>query len=613
MTDVGSIITLTQIAFKCACVAVDAAYKAANLFEDSEALVVRLELERFRLQTWGSNSGLIDNELSPTLRIVHKILVRELKLIEETFTDASKLCERYFIPTHGHGAVTPSPLTDSAQDGSSMHPPQDEVDIQPFLLRMRTSLYNSGVSMQRSSEGKAGAGVGKAANDTKDQRIEPGIWKRVRWGIRDKERFSKHVTELHEHVNVLHQLLSETAQRRCREDNHRIKIIFVERATDIRALDLIRSAIGPEHDVETHAMAERKSISVGGENPGLRSRYSSTVPAGLTLSDLNLPPDYAQKQRLLVRRKTDQGLVLLEKKAYDPSISPADKRILLQRLQRLVMLLASTESPSFRSLRALGSIADVTNYCWWLALEFPASCGPDTPLAEPITLHHLLQPSTKFRPPLERRLQLAVSICGTMSSLFSSGWLHKGLRSANIVFPYLVSSNSIIDTYIIRDPRVGGFEYSRQETESKSINNAEMFTDVAAALYRHPIYHGEGEQEYTMQLDIYSLGLVLVEIALWMPLSSFLDTTDKKGKRIFPAKVESFHREEALKLKELVLSRLEKELAFRAGTVFCDIAKWCLAQGDCSPVELDDENQVHPALEFYNTVCVPLRAVNLAA
>lgn len=52
-------------------------------------------------------------------------------------------------------------------------------------------------------------------------------------------------------------------------------------------------------------------------------------------------------------------------------------------------------------------------------------------------------------------------------------------------------------------------------------------------MYRHPNYQGEAAQGYKVQYDVYSVGLVLVEIALWMPLGSFLEGMRKpvsKGK-----------------------------------------------------------------------------------
>ena len=66
--------------------------------------------------------------------------------------------------------------------------------------------------------------------------------------------------------------------------------------------------------------------------------------------------------------------------------------------------------------------------------DFPVRLDPlpKSLPAELLTLAYLLEPSTKFKPPFEQRLQLPISLCTTLSDLYSSGWLHKSLRSANI-------------------------------------------------------------------------------------------------------------------------------------------------------------------------------------
>lgn len=228
------------------------------------------------------------------------------------------------------------------------------------------------------------------------------------------------------------------------------------------------------------------------------------------------------------------------------------------------MLLGSTQFSAVKTPRALDYLSDNSSSCWWLVLEFPVDIPPSIPMSEPLTLHQLLQPSTKFRPPLEQRIQLAASICGTMYSLYSSGWLHKSLRSANILFPFVDLPNSAVESRTICEPQISGFEYSREETDMESINNALMFSNVAAAMYRHPQYQGRSAQGYRIEFDIYSLGLVLVEIALWTPLSSFLDAVGAKRQARFPSK-ERFRRAEALTLKTMVLDRLEKDFALSTG------------------------------------------------
>ncbi len=596
----GDIIAITQIAYKSACLAVNTASRAIRFFADSESLVVRLELERFRLQAWGIDAGLNRGELPSALLVMHQILCREFDMIKAVFHDADKLRDRYSMLT-----IDSDSSKDDASDESET---SNNEATGAFLERMRKSLRSIGVLKQKNGEEENDDDDGDVSPI--EQRVEPGRWKRMRWGIHDKERFSKHVADLHDHVNILHQLLSETERQRSKQDEERIKIIVVGSAVDASSLELIRSAIATD-DVDIRAMAERKALSEESDSLGseLTSRQDRN-PSRYTLADLVLPNDYSHKQRLLAPMKDDsQHIVLLERKPYEPDIDAAKKNVLFKRVQRLTMLLGSTQSSALKTPNALDYISDTSNFCWWLVLEFPMDIPASMPLSEPLTLHQLLQPGTNFRPPLEQRLQLAASICGTMSSLYSSGWLHKSLRSANVLFPLVELPDSAAESRFICEPYVSGFEYSRQETDEESVNHAMMFSNVAAAIYRHPMYQGESARGYRIEFDIYSLGLVLVEIALWMPLGSFLDVTDASGQKRFPSK-ERFHRAEALTLKTVVLDRLEKEFAFRLGTVYFEVVKWCLTLADL-PLADPDDDPAHPALLFYNNVLAPLQGLKL--
>jgi hypothetical protein len=362
-------------------------------------------------------------------------------------------------------------------------------------------------------------------------------------------------------------------------------------------------------------MAGRKALLE--DKPGTAPAPPTALNA-LTRADVDLPERYSEKQRFLAFGKRRSGqLYLLEKKPFDPDIPHNLKAILFSRVQRLIMLLNSTKTPSFRTPKAIGYIHDPANFCWWLVFDFPMPFDPfpKSLPAEPLTLAYLLEPSTKFKPPLEQRLQLANSLCTTLSDLYSSGWLHKSLRSANIVFPAAVLSKSSISDRLICEPLVSGFEYSRQESEAQTIDRARSSADVAAAIYRHAAYQGEAAQGYRIQFDVYSLGLMLVEVALWVPLRSFLDAKDPSGNGAaagtvkLSSSMKRFHRDEAVVLMKRVLNRLDKEFPFRVGTVYYHAVRWCLTLAD-QPATGDDEDLPRPALEFYNNVVAPLNRLS---
>jgi hypothetical protein len=240
----------------------------------------------------------------------------------------------------------------------------------------------------------------------------------------------------------------------------------------------------------------------------------------------------------------------------------------------------------------------------------------------PISLLDVFADKTHIRPPLEDRISLASSLVNSISALFNSSWLHKSIRSENILFPQVADLNSDLKpaTFNGESLFLTGFEYSRQNTEhslGKPWNK-----DINHAMYRHPFYQGQAPGPYRIQYDIYSIGLVLVEIARWMPLSSFLDVKTTSNANSHPPRLSStmkdFSQADAEELQKRVLYFVDKEMAFRVGTPYCNAVRWCLTHADEKmKIEMQQvlsntglvasaEVDWRPALDFYNNIVVPL-------
>jgi hypothetical protein len=67
-----------------------------------------------------------------------------------------------------------------------------------------------------------------------------------------------------------------------------------------------------------------------------------------------------------------------------------------------------------------------------------------------------------------------------------------------------------------------------------------------------------------------------------------------------------FHQVEALELRRRVMLRVDSELAFRVGTRYCEVVKWCLG---FSQSDFDDEPW-RAGVEFYNNVVIPLEEIS---
>lgn len=588
--DPGSIIALVTIAYKGASIAWDTFRDTLRFPADSEDLVLRLELERFRFQTWAANAGLTEENLSPGLIPIYETVERQLRLIDRLVSDLDQLRCRYGLSAPQTEDVAVEKVTS-------------------FIAKMRKSLRASGIKVEAPN-----ADEFQASDEPRTDRVLPSKMRRIRWGLRDRKRFEDLLLTLEAHVEKLNQLLTETQQRTVRKDNERINILVVGNIQDDKSLQLIREAVQQQSDTSVvRTLVERKAIA---EDTPWSSRSGLSAHSTTRLKDFKLPYGYQSQHRFLATSLTNpEKYVLFEKKTFDVDLSEEQKYILRTRIQRLVLLLSGPRTVNFRTPHAIAFIHDPDNFCWWLVyhwrLDSPSDVDFSSVATQPVSLETLFH--SKLKPSLERRLRLAGNLASTLSELYSSGWLHKGINSDNIVFPQLYSKedkNSLSSLHDISPPFLIGFNYSRQETEAQTIDKSKWVNDIKSSIYRHPAYQGEAAQGYKIHYDIYSFGLVLVEIALWVPLMTFLDAIEGKSRKTessvpLSSKMTYFHRIEALELQRRVQSRADRELAFRVGSTYYGAVNWCLNFADLS-ISGPQEEEWHPALEFYNEVVIPL-------
>ncbi|KAF2791696.1 hypothetical protein K505DRAFT_409080 [Melanomma pulvis-pyrius CBS 109.77] len=577
-------------------------FKAALHFsDDANDLILRLDIEQTRFHLWSRNAGYentgdsLDECLLPVVELVDHIL----KKLTALFEDVEQLRTRYGL------------INDDAEVDESKK-------LQKFLYNLNKALHATRIkttSPLEDDESMAPQAVRRIST-----------LKKMRWGVRDKIRFQELVEAVETHVLKLNQLLNDSQQKKLAEDRARLNAVIVGTIEDVATLQLVRSAalVGIQ-DVPINNLCGRLALS--DRMPSTDSSLSESQ-FSLPLADFPCLDDFRDTSttRMVTRRTSvPDRLILLERKTYPTNVTQEEFSLLSDRIERIVLLLR-VQRGDLRTLRCIGYIHDISGQCWWMAFDYPTTIPRTLSSRVPISLLDLFADKTSIRPPLEARITLAGILASSVSGLFNSSWLHKSIRSENILFPQqtVLKLETIPDVFDTTSPFLTGFEYSRQHME-RSLGKL-CYRDVNRAIYQHPFYQGQAPNPYRIQYDMYSFGLVLVEIARWMPLASFLDNKKPSTASAKPpqplTKMNNFTEASAKELQKRVLYFVDREMAFRVGTPYRDAVRWCLTRADekmksevqqvlGNGVMATAEADWRPALEFYNNVVVPFERLAL--
>jgi serine/threonine protein kinase len=262
------------------------------------------------------------------------------------------------------------------------------------------------------------------------------------------------------------------------------------------------------------------------------------------------------------------------------TFTPEEIEILERRVQELTALLREPERPTSLPLpMCYGYLKeDPTDFA--LVYSLPAHADP---LERPKSLYSLFPQNTesvkvpgqvRVLPDLAVRYRLARTLAEGLLVLHSIRWLHKAFNSGNILL--FVGPSGLEVT----KPMLSGFGLGRSASHEQQTIDLRGFKSKFA-LYQHPELRCETHRRYEARHDIYSLGMVLVEIAFWQNLHLFT----KDG-------------QDAEDFRQMIISLCHKSLGHRMGKRYCSVVLNCIdnddcwttaeANGDSSPASLDN-------------------------
>ena len=176
-------------------------------------------------------------------------------------------------------------------------------------------------------------------------------------------------------------------------------------------------------------------------------------------------------------------------------------------------------------------------------------------------LQHSADHVSNNMPCLEDRLRLAFRLALSLLHIHAKGVSHRNINSSNVVF---VDDNPSTDPSTmpwkdgaIRRPFLTSFDTSAEDT------HAEHQESFISRIYRHPMAESGRRSVYKPAYDIYSLGLILLEVGLWMPIHQLWKT--KYSYQIFKTRLQAIYA---------------KKLAGKCGNRYMRVVEYCLSAAD---------------------------------
>ncbi|KAK1831001.1 hypothetical protein QBC39DRAFT_99206 [Podospora conica] len=194
-----------------------------------------------------------------------------------------------------------------------------------------------------------------------------------------------------------------------------------------------------------------------------------------------------------------------EVRQYNPqTMLKKEHATITTRIKHLTKLLGEAKAAAaFRSLQCIGYFETPSRYRYTLLFSIPEDLRPDfISLNQLIGNHPIL--STDFRRRLARSLTQAVH------EWHRHDLVHRDINSHRI---YFFGING--DPGYSEDPFLQGFEF-----DDSSVDRALVGPEFDA--YRHPERGVRTRKMHNQKHDIYSLGIVLLEIGLWRNVRSLL-------------------------------------------------------------------------------------------
>lgn len=246
----------------------------------------------------------------------------------------------------------------------------------------------------------------------------------------------------------------------------------------------------------------------------------------------------------------------------------------LQRYEDLVLAFQSSQPNAVdacaRRMKIVGWFKDPRRLRYVFVYEVPdpplgihiQSKGSSMPHSLFSYLQHGADSDSSNMPSLEDRYRLAFSLASTVLHLHAKGLTHRNINSSNVIF---FTEDGPLDSHddktwklgVIRHPFMTSFDQCNEDAPNQ---HEEPFI---SSIYRHPRVERGQRSSYKSAHDYYSLGLILLEIGLWMPIHKLWKP--KYARSDFKSRMQSVYI---------------KKLAAKCGSTYMRVVDYCLRSAD---------------------------------
>jgi hypothetical protein len=570
---------------------------ALHLGKHAGYLRCALLLEENELLSWAKYSGLSEDNLDR--RLNHALIDETLGNLFKLLSDLDSLKKRYKLdinfdePTGGGPAAAASDLTTA---GLSFYD-QGSLRIERERILKRNKILQKNV----------------------------GLHKKFWFAVVDKGAFEGLLRQVHMLVDGLRSLLNDAQQAALRDDVLLLRLQNISTATKLNQLESLLRAfeIEPRSGSQEVILTRLKTINVMGEDRSGDEDLQDFVKHVPSMSQSSLQPIFIDNftkevpigtSGLQAMRSYNGIPVYVEWKRYDWAVRMEEsKKKALNSISNLALLLSAPKTPKFRTLHCMGLLTEEGLQRCQFVYTWPEGCDPHV---KPKSLQEYL--SGSYIPSLTDRIRLAQQLAGSVFLFHSANWLHKAFCSSNVLFfPERTDSDRSL-----HNPFIVGFEYSRPDVDGQPSEKPER--DPNFDIYRHPAYLESDTAHFHKVFDIYSLGLVLFEIAKWRPLkTTFIqlafDTHLKQNKIATKSLTEEEKNDLGRTLWDdyslgniqnmrfnLTDAKSKKgqpaDVEFRAGSIMNEVIQWCLGNQIEGFIVGDESDQKLQEAFFKNVI-----------